>query len=124
MYSVGLYARVRRACHVDRMSKREAARVFGIDRKTVDKMLAHSVPPGYRRSRPPSRPKLDPFTGIVERILGADRQVHRKQRHTAKRIFERLRDEHGFTGATRSSGTTCGNAALTEAPPSLFNLLK
>ena len=98
MYSVELYARVRRACHVDGMSRREAARVFGIDRKTVDKMLAHSVPPGYRRSRPPGRPKLDPFTGIIDRILEEDRQVHRKQRHTAKRIFERLRDEHGFTG--------------------------
>lgn len=98
MYSVELYARVRRACFVDRMSKREAARVFGIDRKTVDKMLAHSVPPGYRRCRPPGRPKLDPFTGIIDRILEEDRQVHRKQRHTAKRIFERLRDEHGFEG--------------------------
>ena len=98
MYSVELYARVRRACHVDGMSRREAARVFGIDRKTVDKMLAHAVPPGYRRSRPPSKPKLDPFLGIIDRILEEDRQVHRKQRHTAKRIFERLRDEHGFTG--------------------------
>ncbi len=115
MYSVELYARVRRACHIDRMSKREAARVFGIDRKTMDKMLAHSVPPGYRSSQPPSRTKLDPFTSIIERILEADRQIHHKQRHTAKRIFERLRDEHGFTGATRSSGTTCGNAGLTEA---------
>jgi transposase len=98
MYSVEIYVRVRRACHIDRMSKREAARVFGIDRKTVDKMLAHSVPPGYRRSRPAGRPKLDPFVGIIDRILEEDRQVHRKQRHTAKRIFERLRDEHGFTG--------------------------
>jgi transposase len=98
MYSVDLYARVRRAHYVDGMKKREAARYFGIDRKTVDKMLAHSVPPGYRRSRPPARPKLDPFTGIIDRILEADRLVHRKQRHTAKRIFERLRDEHGFTG--------------------------
>jgi transposase len=98
MYSVDLYARVRRACHIDGMSKRHAARVFGIDRKTVDKMLAHSVPPGYRRSRPPGRPKLDPFVGIIDRILEEDRQVHRKQRHTARRIFERLRDEHGFTG--------------------------
>ena len=98
MYSVDLYARVRRACHIDGMSKRQAARVFGIDRKTVDKMLAHSVPPGYRRSRPPGRPKLDPFVEIIDRILEEDRQVHRKQRHTAKRIFERLRDEHGFTG--------------------------
>jgi transposase len=98
MYRVELYARVRRACHVDGMSIREAARVFGLDRRTVSKMLSHSVPPGYRRSRPASRPKLDPFIGIIEQILETDRQVHRKQRHTAKRIFERLRDEHGFTG--------------------------
>jgi len=80
------------------MTKREAARVFGIDRKTVNKMLAFSVPPGYRRQRPPRRPKLDGFTGIIDRILDEDGGVHRKQRHTAKRIFERLRDEHGFTG--------------------------
>ena len=98
MYSVDLYARVRRACFVDRMPKREAARVFGVDRKTVDKMLALSVPPGYRRSRPPARPKLDAFTGIIDAILEADRQVHRKQRHTVKRIYERLREEHGFEG--------------------------
>jgi transposase len=99
MYRVELYARVRRACHIEGMSIREAARVFGLDRRTVAKMLSHSVPPGYRRSRPASRPKLDPFTGIIEGILEADRQVHRKQRHTAKRILERLRDEHGFTGS-------------------------
>ena len=44
------------------------------------------------------RPKLAPFTDIIDRILEEDRTVHRKQHHTAKRIFERLRDEHGFTG--------------------------
>ena len=98
MYSVDLYARVRRACRVDGMSRREAARVFGIDRKTVDKMLKFSVPPGYRRQRPPPRPKLEGYTGIIERILEEDSKVHRKQRHTVKRIFERLRDEYGFTG--------------------------
>jgi transposase len=98
MYSVDLYARVRRACRVDGMSKRAAARVFGIDRKTVDKMLAHAVPPGYRRQARPPRPKLDAFTGIIDAILEADRLVHRKQRHTVKRIYERLRDEHGFEG--------------------------
>ena len=64
-----LYARVRRACHVDGMSRREAARVFGIDRKTVDKMLEHSVPPGYRRGKPVRRPKLDPYTAIIDAIL-------------------------------------------------------
>jgi hypothetical protein len=61
MYSVDLYGRVRRACHVDGMPIREAARVFGLHRETVSKMLLYSVPPGYRRSEPVRRPKLDPF---------------------------------------------------------------
>jgi transposase len=98
MFGVDLYRRVRLACHREGLSQREAARRFGIDRKTVAKMLQFSVPPGYRRSGPPRRPKLDGFTGIIDRILEEDRSAHRKQRHTAKRIFERLRDEHGFTG--------------------------
>ena len=42
-----LYACVRRVCHIDRMRKREAARALGIGCKTLGKMLAHSVPPGY-----------------------------------------------------------------------------
>ena len=93
-----LYARVRRACMVEGMSVREASRVFGLHRDTVRKMLAYSAPPGYRRQDPPRRPKLEPFTGVIDAILEADRQVPRKQRPTAKRFFERLRDEHGFTG--------------------------
>jgi transposase len=98
MYSVEIYNRVRRAWHVEGMSKSEAARVFGIDRKTVAKILKHSVPPGYRRSKPPARPKLDPFIPIIDQILEDDKGRLKKQRHTAKRVFERLRDEHGFTG--------------------------
>jgi transposase len=98
MYTVELYLRVRLACHVEGLSQREAASRFGIARETVKKMLRYSEPPGYRRRQPPKRPKLDPFTAIIDRILEEDRTVHRKQRHTAKRIFERLRDEHGFTG--------------------------
>ncbi len=98
MYSVELYLRVRRACHVDNLSPREAARRFSISRDTVKKMLAHSEPPGYRRNEPPKRPKLDPFTDIIDRIQEEDLTVHRKQRHTAKRIFDRLRDEHAFDG--------------------------
>ena len=98
MYWVEMYARVRRACRVEGMSTCEASRVFGLDRKTVRKMLSFSVPPGYRRSMPRRRPKLDAFTGIIDRILEDDRTSHHKQRHTAKRIFDRLRDEYGFTG--------------------------
>ena len=87
MHTVDLYLRVRLACHVDGLSQREAASRFGIARETVRKMLRHSEPPGYRRRQPPKRPKLAPFTDIIDRILEEDRPVHRKQHHTAKRIF-------------------------------------
>lgn len=61
-------------------------------------MLAHSVPPGYRRREPAKRPNLGPFTSIIDCILEDDQTVHRKQQHTAKRTFDHLRDEHGFEG--------------------------
>ena len=61
-------------------------------------MLRHSVPPGYRRRERAKRPKLDPYIGIIDQYLNEDRTRHRKQRYTAKRIFVRLRDEHGFNG--------------------------
>ena len=93
-----LYRKVRLACR-DGMSERAAARHFGVSRESVRKMLAFSVPPGYRRTAPVRRPKLDGFTGLIDEWLRGDRKEdHRKQRHTAKRIFERLRDEHDFTG--------------------------
>jgi len=50
------------------------------------------------RTKPPVRPKLDPFIAIIDKILSDDKGVPKKQQHTSKRIFERLRDEHGFTG--------------------------
>ena len=98
MYSVELYARVRRACHVEGMSVREAARKFGLHRDTVRKMLRYSVPPGYRCGKQRARPKLDPYTAIIDQILDSDRLLPKKQRHTATRIFKRLRTEHGFCG--------------------------
>ena len=108
MKGVDLYARVRRAVYVEGMSQRGAARYFGIDPRTVAKMMRFSVPPGYRRRRPPARPKLDPFTGIIDQILDDDASIAAKQRHTAKRIFERLRDEHGYGGGYTTVKITCG----------------
>ena len=93
-----LYRRVRLACHQDGMSIRKASRQFGISRDTVSKMLEFSEPPGYRRTSARRRPKLDGFTDIIDGYIEGDKLVPRKQRHTSKRIFERLRDEHGFTG--------------------------
>jgi hypothetical protein len=92
MKNVELYGRVRYAVQIEGLSERAAARRFGIDPRTVSKMMKFSVPPGYVRKKPPARPKLDPFIPVIDRILGDDKSRPKKQQHTAKRIFERLRD--------------------------------
>ena len=93
-----LYLKVRHAHFEEGLSGRRIARDFGISRDSVAKMLAYSEPPGYRRTAPIRRPKLDPFVAIIDGWLSEDKNRPRKQRHTAKRIFERLRDECGFDG--------------------------
>ena len=93
-----VYAAVRRFVFVEGKSRREAARVFGLSRETVSKMCRFSLPPGYVRQRPAEKPKLGPLIPVIDTILEVDRTAPVKQRHTAKRIFERLRDEHGFAG--------------------------
>ena len=68
-----LYRKVRLACR-DGMSERAAARHFGVSRQSVRKMLEFSVPPGYRRTAPVRRPKLDEFTALIEQWLEDDRR--------------------------------------------------
>ncbi len=91
------WAEIRRRVLTGQMSKRAACREYDIHWQTLEKMLAHTVPPGYRKSKQRGS-KLDPFLPVIEEILKSDRTSHRKQRHTAQKIFERLRDEHGYTG--------------------------
>jgi transposase len=98
MFQVEIYWRVRRAVLVEGQSRRSVAREFGISRKTVDKMLRYSVPPGYQRQQPARRPKLGPWVGVIDAILTEDKTRPAKQRHTAKRIFEQLKEEYGFSG--------------------------
>ena len=93
-----MYLKVRRAHFHDGLSDRAIARDFGISRDSVVKMLTYSEPPGYRRKAPIKRPKLDGFTDQIDIWLAEDKGRPRKQRHTAKRIFDRLRGECGFTG--------------------------
>ena len=98
MFTVELYAKIRHAVMVDGLSRREAAKRFGVHRNTITKMLSFSVPPGYRRRERPASKKLGPYMAWIDAILEGDHRVHKKQRHTAHRIFERLRDEQGFSG--------------------------
>jgi len=98
MFVVEVYAAVRHFVFVEGNSRRDAARVFGLSRETISKMCRFSLPPGYTRKEPAAKPKLGPLLPVIDAILGADGTAPVKQRHTAKRIFERLRDEHGYAG--------------------------
>jgi transposase len=98
MFAVEICAAVRKLIFIEGNSRREAARVFGLSRDTIAKMCRYSAPPGYVRSKPPERPKLGALVPVIEAILESDKAAPPKQRHTAKRIFERLRDEHGYAG--------------------------
>ena len=98
MYAVEVSATVRQLAFAEGLSRREVARRLGLSRDTVGKMCRFSEPPGYVRTKPVERPRLGPLTGVIDAILVADRGAPAKQRHTAKRIWQRLRDEHGFDG--------------------------
>jgi len=95
---VELYGRIRRAVFVEGKSQRAVAREFGVARESVRKMLRYAVPPGYRREQAVKRPKLGPWLGVIDAILKDDQNQPKKQRHTAKRIFDRLREERGYGG--------------------------
>jgi transposase len=92
------WAEIRRRVLVDGLSKRAACRAYDLHWDTLQKILRHPEPPGYRRDRPRPRPKLDPFLPVLHQILKDDKKAPGKQRHTARRIFERLRAEHGYQG--------------------------
>jgi transposase len=91
------YIEVRRLA-ADGMSQRAIARQTGLHRRTVCKILKLQSPPGYRRKRAAARPVLGPFTGVIDAILERDKRAPKKQRHTAQRIFDRLREEYGYKG--------------------------
>ena len=90
------WAEIRRRVLTDEISKRAACREYEIHWETLEKILTFTEPPGYRSTKPRGS-KIDPFLPIIQEILKSDKTVHRKQRHTAQRIFERLRDEHGYS---------------------------
>ena len=91
------WAEIRRRVLVDGVSKRQILRETGMHWTTLEKILQHSEPPGYRTDTPRAKPKLGPYLDRIAQILEDDKQAPRKQRHTAKRIYQRLREE-GYQG--------------------------
>ena len=91
------WSEIRRRVLVEGVSRRQILRETKMHWLTLKKVLEHSEPPGYRQQTSRRKTKLGDYLGRLEQILKEDRAMPRKQRHTAKRIWERLREE-GFTG--------------------------
>jgi transposase len=71
--------------------KREVLRDEGIGWETLKKILAHAEPPGYRLKEPRPKPKIGPYLERIAQIIEEDKALPKKQRHTAKRIYDRIR---------------------------------
>src|ERR1700712_2055026 len=92
------WAEIRRRVLADGLSRRAACREFNIHWKTLKRILDTPEPPGSRRAKTKRPSILEPLLPVVHQILEDDRKAPKKQRHTAQRVFERLRDEHGYQG--------------------------
>ena len=92
------WTEIRRKVLVEGASKRSILRDYGIGHKALAKVLANPEPPRYQMVEVRRKPVLGPHLATIDQILADDKAAPAKQRHTARRIFERLRDEHGYTG--------------------------
>ena len=80
--------------------KREVLRSEGIGWDTLRKILKHPEPPGYRLKEPRPKPRIGPYRERIAQIIEEDKAFPKKQRHTAKRIYDRIRGmgyEGGYT---------------------------
>ena len=92
------WTEIRRLVLTKQKSQRAICQEYHLHWKTLKKILSHAEPPGYRQRQPRAKPKLDRFLPLIHEILEQDKQSPPKQRHTIKRIFDRLRTEHDYDG--------------------------
>jgi transposase len=93
-----LWSEIRRRVLASEISLRQACSEYGLNFRTVRKIVRHPEPPPFRAPPPRRKPVLGPFLAVIQQMLDGDRHAPPKQRHTARRIYERLRDEHGYAG--------------------------
>ena len=79
-------------------SKRSVQALYGLQLRTLQEILEHAEPPGYRQKQPRRKVKLEGYLPIIEQIINDDKSAPRKQGHTVRRIFDRLQKEHGYEG--------------------------
>ena len=93
---------IRRDFFILRKSMRQIARERHHSRKTICKAIYDRGVPVYTRSKPTPKVALGPFQEVIQQWLQEDKQRPAKQRHTARRIFQRLREEYGYPGSERT----------------------
>lgn len=94
-FRVEQFEQIRRDREREGLSIRALAARHGVHRRAVRQALASSVPPAKRAPQSRPAPKLGAYRAVIDAWLIADREAPRKQRHTARRIHQRLVDEHG-----------------------------
>jgi transposase len=99
---VELFEQIRRDHDREGLSKRALAERYRVHRRTVRQALGSAVPPSRKRPVGRPAPALGPYRALIDSWIEADRRAPRKQRHTARRIWRRLVDEHGATVAERT----------------------
>jgi len=92
------YETIRTMHRVYKKSIREISLVTGHSRQVIRKVL-HNEPMEYKKREAQPYPKLGPYIGVIVEWLKDDKEAPRKQRHTARRVYNRLRAEHGFDGS-------------------------
>src|SRR5215471_17806806 len=94
---VELYEQIRKLHARERLSIRELSRRLGVHRRDVRAALVSAMPPPRKPAPPRDAPALGPYRAIIDAWLEEDRTAPRKQRHTARRMWERLVEEHQAT---------------------------
>jgi transposase len=89
------FEQIRRDQALEGLSIRALARRHGVHRRAVRQALESPLPPPKRSPASRPAPKLGPYRALIDEWLDGDSQAPRKQRHTARRIWQRLREEHG-----------------------------
>lgn len=89
---------IRKKHFVEGWSIRKVAKMLEISRQTVRKALKDSSVPVYRMEKPRKSPVMDPYKDVISKWILADREAPKKQRHTARRIYDRLTEEYQFQG--------------------------
>jgi len=90
---VEIFEHIRRDREQEELSIRELARRYGVHRRTVRQALESAIPP-VRKTPERDRPVMGPYENLVRGWLPDDKEAPKKQRHTARRVWQRLVEEH------------------------------